>query len=224
MGRQACLQMKLVSYLDNDELNKPITGNLPVYALEMKMTSSKDQLLKKYPQVFGPGIGLEGEYHIQIDGSYDPVQHAPRRVPVAIQDQLKAQLTKQEIIQLETKPTAWINSMVVFKKNGSLQIFWDPKDLNKAIKRHHYPLPTIEDIATRLHRVKVFTIVDVKNGFWHVALDEQSSYLATFHTPFGRYRWNCMPFGICSAPEIFKGKCMRSLKGCRGWRLQLMIS
>ena len=42
MGRQACLQMKLVSYLDNDELNKPIAGNLPVYALEMKMTSSKD--------------------------------------------------------------------------------------------------------------------------------------------------------------------------------------
>ena len=221
MGRQACLQMKLVSYLDNNELNKPITGNLPVYALEMKMTSRKDQLLKKYPQVFGPGIGrLEGEYHIQIDGSYDPVQHAPRRVPVAIRDQLKdtlTQLTKQEIIQPVTEPTAWINSMVVVpKKNGSLRKCLDPKDLNKAIKRHHYPLPTIEDIATRLHGAKVFTIVDVKNGFWHVALDEQSSYLTTFHIPFGRYQWNRMPFGICSAPEIFQRKMHEIIEGLQG--------
>ena len=147
---------------------------------------------------------------------------------MAIRDQLKdtlTQLRKQEIIQPMTEPTAWINSMMVVpKKNGSLQICLDPMDLNKSIKRHHYPLPTIEDIATRLHGAKVFTIVDVKNGFWHVALDEQSSYLTTFHTPFGRYRWNRMPFGICSATEIFQRKCMRSLKGCRGWRLWQMIS
>ena len=221
MGRRTCLQMRLVSYLDNDELNKPSTGSLPVYALEMKMTSSKDQLLKKYSQVFGPGIGrLEGEYHIQIDVSYDPVQHAPQRVPVAIRDQLKdtlTQLTKQEIIQPVTEPTAWINSMVVVpKKNVSLRICLDPMDLNKAIQRHHYPLPTIEDITTRLHGAKVFTIVDVKNGFWHVALDEQSSYLTTFHTPFGRYRWNRMPFGICSAPQIFQRKMHEIIEGLQG--------
>ena len=84
-----------------------------------------------------------------------------------------------------------------------LRICLDPKDLNRAVRREHYPLPPIEDIATRLHGAKLFTMLDVKNGLWHVALDEQSSFLTTFYMPFGHFRWNRMPFGICSAPEIF---------------------
>ena len=79
--------------------------------------------------------------------------------------------------------------VVVPKKDGTLRICLDPKDLNKAILREHYPLPTIEDIATRLHGAKVFTILDISKGFWHIPLDEPSSFLTTFHIPFGRYRW-----------------------------------
>ena len=50
----------------------------------------------------------------------------------------------------------------------------------------------------------MFSILNVSKGFWHVLLDEPSSFLTTFHTPFGRYRWRRMPFGICSAPEVFQ--------------------
>ena len=75
------------------------------------------------------------------------------------------------------------------------------------------PLPTIEDIATRLHETKVFTVVDVKNGFWHVMLDEQSSYLTTFHTPFGKYNWKQLLFVICSALEIFQRKMHEVIEG-----------
>ena len=48
--------------------------------------------------------------------------------------------------------------------------------------------------------------MDVRNGFWHASLDKESSYLTTFQTPFGRYRWKRMPFGISSAPEVFQRK------------------
>ena len=66
--RRPYLQTKLMSYLNNDELNRPNTGNLPVYALEMKMASNKDLVLRQYPKVFGSGIGgLQGKYHIQVD-------------------------------------------------------------------------------------------------------------------------------------------------------------
>ena len=106
--------------------------------------------------------------------------------------------------------------VVVPKKNGTLRICLDPKDLNCAIQREHYPLPTIEDIATRLHGAKVFSVLDVRNGFWHVKLDESSSLLTTFHTPFGRYRWKRMPFGISSAPEVFQRRMHELIEGLVG--------
>ena len=219
--RKACLGMKIVSYLDNDELNKPDTSDTAVYILDGPSPVSKEQLIKKHPKVFSEGVGqLEGEYHIRLDPMIDPVQHAPRRVPVALRDCLKETLdgmVQQDIIVPVTKPTSWISSIVaVPKKNGRLRICLDPKDLNKAIQRVHYPLPTIEDIATRLHGAKVFTILDVRSGFWHVVLDEPSSLLTTFHTPFGRYRWKRMPFGICSAPEVFQRRMHELIEGLHG--------
>ena len=58
LGRKACLGMKIVAYLDNDKLNKPATGNSEVYALSSgKSPLTKEQLIQKYPQVFGEGVG-----------------------------------------------------------------------------------------------------------------------------------------------------------------------
>ena len=59
----------------------------------------------------------------------------------------------------------------------------------------------------------MFTVLDVKNGFWHVKLDERSSRLTTFNTPYGRYRYKRMPFGICSAPEVFQMKMHQLIEG-----------
>ena len=61
-------------------------------------------------------------------------------------------------------------------------------------KRPHYPIPVIDDLLPNLAKAKVFTVLDAKDGFWQVKLDEASSYLTTFATPFGRFRWKRMPF------------------------------
>ena len=82
----------------------------------------------------------------------------------------------------------------------------DPRDLNKAIRREHHRIPTAEDIASHLSGKNVFSIVDEKDGFWQVRLDEESCHLCTFNTHFGRYRFKRMPFGISSAPEVFQKK------------------
>ena len=208
LGRNACLGMKIISYLDNDEIHKPDIKDSAVFTLAVQRYTSKEQLLEQHPNVFAPGIGnLEGEYHIHLNKDVTPIQHSPRQVPVALQDRLKDtldNLVTQHIIVPVTQATPWINSIVVVpKRDGTLQICLDPKDLNSAIQREHYQLPTIEDITTRLHGGRVFSILDVRCGFWHVSLDEQSSLLTTFHTPFGRFRWLRMPFGISSAPEVF---------------------
>ena len=59
------------------------------------------------------------------------------------------------------------------------------KPLNKALKRNHHPLPTTDDLLPELSRAQVFSVVDVKNGFWHVPLDDEGSKLTTFATPWG---------------------------------------
>ena len=170
-----------------------------MFSVEDAMSSSKsltkEQVKELFPDVFDEGLGLlEGEYHIRLNDSTKPVQHAPQRGQVALHNKIKETLSAK-VIQPVSKPTPWMSSMLaVPKKNGKIRICIDPKDLNKAILRENYPFPTIEDIASRLHGAKVFSVLDPKNEFGHVKLDEESSYVITFHTPFGRYRWCRMPF------------------------------
>ena len=110
--------------------------------------------------VFTNEVGLlEGEYHIRLDPQADPIQHAPWRVPVARREGLR------ETLAPVTRPTPWVSSMVaVDKPDGRMRICLDPKELNEAIQREHYQLPTIEEVATRLHGAKLFSVLDARNG------------------------------------------------------------
>ena len=92
----------------------------------------------------------------------------------------------------------------------------DPQHLNKAIMHSHYPLLTIEEVTTRLTNAKVFSVLDAKTGLWQVKLAEASSYLTTFNTPFGRYRWRRMPFGISSAPKVWQQRMNEIVEGLKG--------
>ncbi len=77
--------------------------------------------------------------------------------------------------------------VIVHKPNGMLRICLNPKPLNKALKRTQYQILTLDDILPELSNAKVFSVADVKNGYWHVPLDEESQPLTTFGTPFGAY-------------------------------------
>lgn len=79
-------------------------------------------------------------------------------------------------------------------------------------------MPTVEELLPDLHRAKVFSVADAKNGYWHVKLDNASSMLTTFNTPHGRYRWLRMPFGLNSAPEEFQRRQHQTAEGLRGVR------
>ena len=89
------------------------------------------------------------------------------------------------------------------KPDGSLRICMDPKHLNKNLKREHYQLPTFEEISMRLSNAKVFSKLDANKGYWQIPLVYESSLLTTINTPFGRYHFKRLPFGIHSAQEVF---------------------
>ena len=131
--------MKLIKMLDFDDVNHPVTGDRPVFAVrDADKPLTKDQLVSRFPNVFVDGIGkLDGNYHICLDPGIDPVQHAPIRVPVALRSKLLTtlnEMVEQDVMAPVTSPTPWILSMVVVpKKNGKLRICLDPKDLYAAV-------------------------------------------------------------------------------------------
>jgi len=77
-------------------------------------------------------------------------------------------------------------------------------------------MPVIEDILPELGKAKIFTKVNCKDGYWQIKFTEESSLLTTFATPFGRYKWNCMPFGISPASEMFQLRLHEAVEGLNG--------
>ncbi|XP_033745588.1 uncharacterized protein K02A2.6-like [Pecten maximus] len=190
LGAQSCKEMELVQRVNN--LSKSV---LPAD-------------LEQFVDVF-EGLGcLPGIHKIQVNHTVQPVVHAPRKIPIAIKDKVKAELDRMEkegVIVKQSEPTLWVNSMVtVSKPNGKIRVCVDPRDLNKAILREHYPMKTVEDIILEIPEAKIFSKLDATSGFWQVCLDEESSKLCTFNSPFGRYRFTRLPFGIKSAPEVYQ--------------------
>ena len=217
LGKNSSIGMKLVQILDCDNIH---SVNTQTEGPRNPPEVLSDPILCQYCDVF-KGLGeIPGEYSIQVKPDTVPVVNPPRRLPVSLRNVVKTELdlmVDKEIIAPVTEPTPWVSSMVVAqKKDGKVRICLDPKHLNNAIMRSHYPLPIIEEVTTRLTKAKVFSVLDAKTGFWQVRLSEASSYLTTFNTPFGRYRWKRMPFGISSAPEVWQQKMNELVEGLSG--------
>ena len=208
LSAELCQRLNFLKVLVKDPLHHVDTVTRDSqYTPSTSETIIDDDILTEYADVF-EGLGcLTDPYHIEIDPTAQPVIHPPRKVPVTLREPLRQELKRMEennILAPVSEATDWVSSMVTVVKPNKLRICIDPKDLNRAIKRPHYPLPTIEEVATKLSKAKVFSVLDAKSGFWQVPLDEASSKLTTFNTPFGRFRWLRMPFGISSAPEEFQ--------------------
>ena len=92
----------------------------------------------------------------------------------------------------------------------------DPRDPNQALRREHYTMKTIQEVVAEMPEAKVFSVLDTTSGYWQMKLDEESSKLCAFNTPFGRYRFTRLPFGIKSAPEVFLKKMSQVLEDIDG--------
>ncbi len=118
----------------------------------------------------------------------------------------------------KTEPTEWVSSLVVVSKpNGKLRICLDPRDLNKVIKREHHRMVTTEDVLSNMAGAKFFTKLDASNAYWQIVVDKESSRILTFNSPFGRYSFTRMPYGIHSASKICQrliGNIVEGIEGC----------
>ena len=167
-------------------------------------------------------------YHITLDPNAEPVIHAPRTVPVHLQDMFRKEvdgMVELGVLIPVSEPTHWVSSIVLSETTNDrgevtkIRVYLDPRDLNKAIKREHYYTETIDEVVRQLSGAKFFSVVDAKKGYWHVPLDEASSYLTTFNTTFGRYRFTRLPFGLAVSQDVFQkhsDSALEDLKGVTG--------
>lgn len=83
----------------------------------------------------------------------------------------------------------------------------------KAVQREIHPIRSVDENLAKLGDSKIFSKLDANTGFWQILLDANSKLLTTFVTPFGRFYFNRLPFGISSAPEIFQRTMSKTLEG-----------
>lgn len=166
--------------------------------------------MRNYADLFN-GLGtFETEYEILIKDNAQPIAHAPRKVPHVLKDKLKMKLNeleRNEIIEKADEYSEWVNHLVtVYKRDvdKSLRICIDPCELNEYILEEQVYIPTFEEFSSNMVGMKYYSVLDLKDGFWHVKLSEKSRKLCTFATPFGNYRYKRMPFGIKTGPKIFQ--------------------
>ena len=204
-------------------LGRPAIEKLNLFARinDIRSPCSDEQIKKKYPQLFH-GLGeLEGEYEIQLTPNAQPFAiTSPRRIPLPMKDKVKVEIARMEklgVIRKVEQPTEWCAGMVtVPKPNGKVRICVDLTKLNESVCRETYPLPKIDSLLGEIGASTVFSKLDTNSGFWQEKLAEKSQLLTTFLTPFGRYCFQRLPFGLKSAPERFQRRMLTELEGLDG--------
>ena len=183
---------------------------------------TKQGILHVYSDVF-TGIGkFPGPpYKFQLKDNAKPARHAPRKVPIHLQDAFHCEIRNLEKLGIleETKDvTEWVNSFVIMEKktpdvsksqpDRKLRICLDPRDLNEALEREPYYTRSIEEIMTRFHGMTRFTIVDFNKGYWMVELDPESRKYTMMALDIGRFHWQGYQWDQLLLRTCFKGSSM----------------
>ena len=168
----------------------------------------KQDILETYSDVF-TGIGkFPGlPYKFQLKPNAKPARHAPRKVPIHLQQASHEEIRNLEALGIleETKDvTEWVNSFVIMEKKlainfsnshspghtmkKKLRICLDPRDLNEALEREPYYTCPIQEIIGKFHGMTKFTIADFNKGYLMVELDPDSRKYTTMALDIGRFQ------------------------------------
>ncbi|XDV25073.1 hypothetical protein PO909_029054 [Leuciscus waleckii] len=188
---------------------------------------SVERVKEQFPALF-KGLGkMEGEYKIELKADGKPFSiSTPRRIPLPLMSKVKKELTRMEemgVISRVEQPTDWCAGMVTVPKPGKdeVRICVDLTKLNESVKRERHMLPSVEHTLGQLEGAKLFSKIDANSGFWQIPLAKESALLTTFLTPFGRFCFNRLCFGISSAPEHYQKRMSQILEGLDGVLCQM---
>ena len=208
-------EKKLSNYSNKQSINKSQLQGDPL---------TKQDILDVYSDVFtriGKFPGMP--YKFQLKQNAKPTRHAPRKVPIHLQDTFHKEIRNLEHLGIleETKDVMeWVNSFVIMEKkiptdsnssqghfmNKKLRICLDPRDLNEALEREPYYTWSIEEIMGKFHGMTRFTITDFNKGYWMVELDPESRKYTMMALDISRFQWTRLPIGSIVAQDVFQRK------------------
>ncbi len=200
---------------------RPTIQKLKLLSAINSVTKTKEDIVSQFPELF-TGLGcIRGSYQIELeDGTESYSVSTPRRVPIPLLPKVKCELERMEregVISRINESTDWCSGMVVVPKpNGRVRICVDLTKLNHHVRRERHILPSVDHVLAQIGHAKYFSKLDANSGFWQIELSPISSKLTTCITPFGRFMFNRLPFGISSAPEFFQKKMSEILRDCEG--------
>jgi len=205
-GNTSTEEVFIVKGLKNNLLGLPSIKEL---SLIPNVCAIENSVISQYPLLF-EGLGtFAQEYEIKLKPDSQPFSlSTPRNIPIPLRAKVQTELQRMEslgVISRVEEPTPWCAAMVVVPKDsGAIRICVDLKPLNESVLREVHPMPKVDTTLALLSGAKVFSKLDANSGFWQIPLADKSRLLTTFISPYGRFCFNKLPFGISSAPEIFQ--------------------
>ena len=167
-------------------------------------------VVREFPDVFPDDIsGLppdrEIDFQIELAPGTELISRAPYRMAPAELKEFKVQMEEmvnKGFVRPSTSP--W-GAPVLFvkKKDGSMRLCIDYRELNKVTIRNQYPLPRIDDLFDQLQGAKVFSKIDLKSGYHQLRVHDEDVSKTTFRTRYEHFEFLVMPFRLTNAPAAF---------------------
>ena len=202
-------------------LGLPEIKSLNLLAVINELCVREFDPLKTFPKIF-KGLGtMPGVFKINLKQDAVPKSlYSPRVIAAGLKDKAREEIygmLADKIIEPVEEPTEWCLGLTIApKQGGKIRMCVDLTNLNRSVEREVYPLPRVNEMLSQLSEGRMFSKLDANSGFWQVRLDPDSKLLTTFITPWGRFCFKRMPFGLSSAPEFFQRameKILMDLKG-----------
>ena len=186
------------------------TFNPPCHELLPAIQSNLKLLLEEYDSQFAQdetSIGMTPLTSMSIDmGTANPVSQKPYPIAMKHYDWVKNEIEKLLTAKvIRSSCSSWLAPIIVIPKgDGGKRLVIDYRALNKVTRKFTWPMPKVEDIFSKLNGATYFTTLDLQAGYHHIPLDKSSIPKTAFNSPFGKYEYIKVPFGLAQAPAYFQ--------------------
>lgn len=194
----------------NSSSNSEILLNLPSYLghLDLIQVNEVSKVLSAYPEVFAdtPGYCTIMHHDVELIPGTTPIHQAPHRLPHQKKEQVKKEvdyLLDHGLAVPSNSP--WASPcLLVPKEDGQVRLCTDYRRVNTVTVTDAYPIPRIDDLIDAVGQSKFISKIDLLKGYHQIPLTEKAQLISAFITPFGRYHYLVMLFGMRNSPATFQ--------------------